>query len=147
MNSSANPALSAWIRLLKAHNLIVKQSRSHLAEHCTLPQFDILAQLLRENNGTTLAELSRRLLVTAGNVTGLIDRMEHAGLVARKADSKDRRMIRVHLTPRGKNLAKTVIPAHANDIGKMFTGLTEKEMRQLRELLDKLIGGLENDHS
>jgi DNA-binding MarR family transcriptional regulator len=143
MRPSKNPALSAWIRLLKAYNLIVKQSRSRLAEHCTLAQFDILAQLSRANDGTTPAELSRKLLVTAGNVTGMIDRMQEAGLVQRKDDLKDRRIIRVHLTSRGRNLAKAVIPEHANDIRRMFSGMKENEIRELGKLLDKLIGGLE----
>ena len=147
MKVSVNPALSTWIRLLKAYNLIVKQSRTRLSEHCTMAQFDILAQLSRGNDGTTLAELSRRLLVTAGNITGMIDRMQEAGLVERKRDHHDRRLIRVHLTSRGKNLAKAVIPAHANDIQQMFSALSQKETLELRRLLDKLIGGLENDRA
>ena len=137
-------ATGAWIRLLKAHNLILREARTRLAERCSMPQFDILAQLSREKNGTPLIELSRRLLVTAGNITGIIDRMEKSGLVARKADPEDRRITRVHLTAKGKQLAKSVIPEHTRDLNSLFDSLNEKEMAQLRALLDKLIEGLEH---
>jgi len=134
----------AWIRLLKAHNLILREARTRLAERCSMPQFDILAQLAREKNGTPLIELSRRLLVTAGNITGIIDRMEKSGLVARKADPNDRRITRVHLTAKGKQLAKSIIPEHTRDLNSFFDSLNEKEIAQLRSLLDKLIEGLEH---
>lgn len=147
MSGTQNQALGAWIRLLKTHNLIVRESRTRLAEHCTLAQFDILAQLMRTGDGMSPAELSRRLLVTAGNVTGMVDRMEQAGLVLRKRDPQDRRAIRIQLTEKGKRKAKTVIPRHASDMGDMFQTLSDREIEQLRRLLDKLITGLENNGS
>ena len=138
-----HPALRVWIRLLKTHNLILMKSRSRLAKHCTMAQFDILAQLSRGNDGTTLIDLSRRLLVTAGNVTGMIDRMERDRLVERRPDSKDRRVTRVHLTEKGKQLAETVIPKHTKDIERLFRPLKTLELQRLRHTLDKLIAGLE----
>ena len=140
---AANPEVSAWLRLLKVHNLVMREGRSRLANHCTMPQFDVLAQLTRSNGGTTLAELSRHLLVTAGNITGIIDRMENAGLVQRVPDPEDRRTTRVKLTPKGRALAETVIPKHAEDIRKLFGSLSASEIAQLRKLLDKLLQGLE----
>jgi DNA-binding MarR family transcriptional regulator len=125
------------------HNLVMREGRSRLANHCTMPQFDVLAQLTRSNGGTTLAELSRHLLVTAGNITGIIDRMENAGLVQRVPDPEDRRTTRVKLTPKGRALAETVIPKHAEDIRKLFDSLSASEIAQLRKLLDKLLQGLE----
>jgi DNA-binding MarR family transcriptional regulator len=138
-----NPALSAWIRLLKVHNLVFRQARLNLAGYCTMAQFDVIAQLAREPKGTTQSELSRHLLVTAGNVTGLIDRMERAGLVERKEDSNDRRITRVRLSAKGRRLAKRVIPRHSKDIQTAFGALQENEILKLRSFLEKVIDGLE----
>jgi DNA-binding MarR family transcriptional regulator len=140
---SGKSALSVWIRFLKAYNLIVREARMRLSDYCTIAQFDILAQLSREKLGSPLTDLSRHLLVTAGNLTGIIDRMEKLQLVKRIPDSKDRRVIRVQLTGKGKQLAKTVIPRHAKDIDHLFSVLNEKEIARLRGLLDKLLRGLE----
>ncbi len=114
-----------------------------LSDFCTIAQFDILAQLSREKQDTPLTDLSRHLLVTAGNLTGIIDRMEKLDLVKRIPDSKDRRVTRVQLTEKGRQLAKTVIPRHTKDIGQIFSVLNDKEITQLRGLMDKLVGGLE----
>jgi DNA-binding MarR family transcriptional regulator len=141
--TASSSALSAWIRFLKAYNLIVREARMRLSDYCTIAQFDILAQLSREKDGTPLTILSRRLLVTAGNLTGIIDRMEKLDLVKRIPDSKDRRVTRVQLTEKGRQLAKTVIPRHMKDIDQIFSALAEKETVQLKILLDKLIQGLE----
>jgi DNA-binding MarR family transcriptional regulator len=143
--SAQNLALSAWIRLLKVHNLVIRQTRSKMAKHCTLSQFDVLAHLSRQKEGSTLADLSRHLLVTAGNITGLIDRMEGQGYVKRIADQYDRRVKRVQLTDAGERLAAIVLPKHSHDITEAFWPLTEQEKLQLRTILDKLIAGLENN--
>ena len=79
-----NLALSVWIRMLKVHNLVFRAARTRMAPYCTMAQFDVIAQLSREKDWTTPAELSRRLLVTAGNLTGLLDRMQKSGLVLRQ---------------------------------------------------------------
>lgn len=144
-NSTVSTSLSlgAWIRLLKAHNLIIRRARLGMGNQCTISQFDVLAQLSREKNGTKLVDLSRRLLVTAGNVTGLIDRMESLDLVFRSPDENDRRVTRVHLTEKGKRLGKSMIPIHARDVDQLFAHLNSNEKLQLRRLLDKLIKGLE----
>lgn len=138
-----NIALSVWIRMLKAHNLVFRQARTAMAPYCTMAQFDVIAQLSREKDGTTPAELSRRLLVTAGNLTGLLDRIEKAGLVKRRPDPQDRRVTRVHLTNKGRELAKKVIPIHAKDIQEIISGLNMNELKHLRQLLEKLIDSFE----
>lgn len=143
----AHAALGAWIRLLKVHNLVLKQARTRLSDHCTLPQFDVLAQLSREVDGTPITELSRRLLVTAGNTTGLIDRLERDGFVERKADARDRRITRVRLTEKGQRVASDVLPMHASDMEQWFSSLNRKEIEQLRKLLDKLVRGLEDENA
>lgn len=136
-------ALSVWIRMLKAHNVVFRKARARMAPYCTMAQFDVIAQLSREKEGITPAELSRSLLVTAGNLTGLLDRMEKAELVKRMKDEKDRRMTRVTLTDKGRDLAAKVIPLHAQDIQQILGGLNAGELKQLRGLLDKLVETLQ----
>lgn len=136
-------ALSVWIRMLKAHNVVFRRARERMAPFCTMAQFDVLAQLSREEHGITPAELSRLLLVTAGNLTGLLDRMERAQLVKRMPDEKDRRMTRVTLTDKGKTLALKIMPIHSQDIQEILGGLNAGELRKLRGLLDKLTNTLQ----
>jgi DNA-binding MarR family transcriptional regulator len=142
MRGSDHAGVSAWIRLIKAYNLVLRETRGRLTE-CTLSQFDVVAHLVREKHGMTAVELSRRLLVTAGNITGLIDRMEKSGLVKRVRDTKDRRTIRIQLTQKGTKLAQSVIPRHSADIESIFTALSDSEKNQLHKALDKLIRSLE----
>ena len=82
-----------WLRLLTCTNMIEGRVRRNLREEFdfTLPRFDLLAQLDRAETGLTMGELSRRLMVSNGNVTGLIDRLVNEGLVARKPAPEDRR--------------------------------------------------------
>lgn len=144
MRQNGHLGAGAWIRLMKAYNLVLREARSSLDGRCTLPQFDVLAHLYKEEPGLTLAELSRKLLVTAGNVTGLIDRMERMGWVKRVPDDADRRVTRVQLTAAGRAAAAKLIPLHASDIEKLFSVLNEREKSQLRQLLDKVIVGMEH---
>jgi DNA-binding MarR family transcriptional regulator len=129
--------VSLWVRLLESHNLMLGEIRRRLADAATLPRFDLLANLERED-GQTLAALSRRMLVTAGNLTGLVDRAERDGVVERRADPRDRRVSRVFLTPKGRELILQVLPAHARHVGELLAGLDASERRELRRLLGKL---------
>jgi len=80
----------------------------------TLPQFDVLAELARaEGHGFTFVDLSRLLLVTSGNLTGIVDRLEARNLVRREADLSDRRTIRVRLTQKGRTLTEEILPRAA----------------------------------
>lgn len=143
MKQSAPLGPGTWIRMMKAYNLLMRHARASLEGRCTLSQFDVLTHLYTEQKGLTPAELSRRLLVTAGNVTGLIDRMERIGWVKRVPDPEDRRISRVVLTPAGRSLAGKLIPQHSSDIEELFSSLKEREILQLRDLLDRLIAGVE----
>ena len=137
VRSGAHPDVSLWVRLLEAHNLMLADIRRRLADAATMPRFDLLANLERED-GQTLASLSRRMLVTAGNLTGLVDRAERDGVVQRRADPKDRRLSRVFLTPRGRALVTSLLPGHAGHIAELVSGLDPAERRELRRLLGKL---------
>jgi DNA-binding MarR family transcriptional regulator len=120
---AVQPDVSLWVRLLEAHNVMLGEIRKRLAESATMPRFDLLANLERED-GQTLASLSRRMLVTAGNLTGLVP--------------KDRRLSRVFLTPKGRALITSLLPGHADHIGDLVSGLDAGERRELRRLLGKL---------
>ena len=135
--ASVKANVSVWVRLLESHNLILGELRHRLAEDCTIARFDLLANLERAD-GQTLVALSRRMLVTAGNLTGLVDRAERDGMVERKDDPRDRRVSRVFLTAKGRQLVTALLPAHAAHVGDLLRGLQPTERRELRRLLGKL---------
>ncbi|MBL8613806.1 MAG: MarR family transcriptional regulator [Myxococcales bacterium] len=137
-----NLDLSLWVRLLESKNLMLGEIRRRIGDASTLPRFDLLANLLRED-GQTLAGLSRRMLVTAGNLTGLVDRAERDGVVVRRPDPSDRRLSRVYLTPKGQRLAEELLPAHAKLVSELLSGLDVAERRELRRLLGKLRDSLD----
>src|SRR5688500_8973847 len=97
-------ALRLWLRLLTCTQLIERRVRSRLRERfaTTLPRFDLMAQLARHPEGLKMNELSRLLMVTGGNVTGIVDQLEGEGLVARVDEPADRRAFRIHLTKAGE---------------------------------------------
>jgi DNA-binding MarR family transcriptional regulator len=111
--------------------------RDELEREITLPRFDLLANLER-SDGQTLASLSRSMLVTAGNLTGLVDRAARDGLVERRADPDDRRAWRVHLTPRGERAFRDAERRHALRVTKLFDALSSAELATLMRLLDKI---------
>jgi DNA-binding MarR family transcriptional regulator len=131
-------ALSVWVRLLKAHALMLRALRRRLPGPLTLPQFDVLMQLHRRPGGMTSRELTRELLVTAGNVTGLADRLEGLGLVERRPVPEDRRAMRIVLTPRGRRVARQAIPRHRRDLEALLARVPSRDLARLRRLLGRL---------
>jgi len=135
--------LSVWVRLIKAYNLILREARRSIGTRLTLPQFDVMAQLARRPDGMTSVELSRHLLVSAGNLTGIVDRLEREGWVAREAHESDRRATRIRLTAAGRRRIASVLPRHARDIESLFRAIPRHEVEQLRELLGRLTAALD----
>ena len=133
-------ALRLWLRLLAATNLVESRVRRLLQEKfaTTLPRFDLMAQLERAPQGLKMGELSRRLMVTGGNVTGVTDLLEREGLVARSADPLDRRAYRVRLTGAGRKVFRAMAEEHERWIVEAFAGLTRREVSDLIALLGKL---------
>jgi DNA-binding MarR family transcriptional regulator len=133
-------SLRLWLRLLAATNLVESRVRRLLQEKfaTTLPRFDLMAQLERAPQGLKMGELSRRLMVTGGNVTGVTDMLEREGLVARNADPLDRRAYRVRLTPAGRKVFRSMADEHERWIVEAFGGLTRREINDLFALLGKL---------
>ena len=129
-----------WLRLLTCTQLIERRIRAQFRRdfETTLPRFDVLSQLHSAGNALTMGELSSRLMVTSGNVTGLVDSMQKDGLVARAAHPADRRSTVIRMTPAGQDLFAAMVPVHHSWIDELTGGLTRSEMRQLLELLGKL---------
>ncbi len=132
--------LKAWIGLLA----VTRRAESHLREHLrvnhdtTLPRFDVMAALFRRRDGLTMSELSRMLLVSNGNATAVVDRLEKDGLAKRTPLATDRRTIHVALTPAGATLFETLAAEHEAEVNSLFGPLTEAEVDMLSSLLRKL---------
>lgn len=131
-------AVSTWLRLLHGYALIERELRRAVAGHCTFPQFDVLNQLDRERHGLTFVELSRRLLVTAGNLTGIVDRLHAESLVRRTVHPDDRRAFRLTLTPKGRRLLRRAQRRHHRVLTMLLAGVPARDLRVLRRLLDRL---------
>lgn len=130
-------SVSLWFRLLSCHSLMLAKLRRELEDRITLARFDLLASLDRED-GQTLAGLSRALLVTAGNITGLVDRAERDGVVERKPDPSDRRVSRVWLTSKGRALIRELLPLHGAEVHQLIGELEARDREDLRRLLGRL---------
>ncbi len=133
-------SLRLWLRLLSCSTLIENHIRQRLQGEfaTTLPRFDLMAQLERCPEGLKMGELSKRLMVTGGNVTGITDMLEKEGLVARVTDARDRRAFRVKLTPSGQRLFKKMAAEHERWIVDLLEGLPSKGKQQLAVLLHEL---------
>ena len=120
--------------------MIEKQVRNELREQfaTTLPRFDLMSQLERSPDGMKMNELSRRMMVTGGNVTGITDQLVTEGLVERVDVAGDRRAWRVRLTARGRKLFNDMAQQHEAWICDAFASLSPKEINQLHKLLGKV---------
>ncbi len=133
-------ALRVWLRFLACANLVQGHARALLRQDfdSTLPRFDLMAQLERAPEGLKMSEISQRMMVTGGNVTGITDQLVREGLVSRQAAPNDRRAYSVRLTPAGRRAFREMARAHERWIVSMFGGLTKAETSQLHSLLAKL---------
>lgn len=132
--------LRLWLRLLACSQLIEKRVRTGLREHfdITLPRFDLMAQLERHPEGLKMKELSQRLMVTGGNVTGITDQLVAEGLVERVGVEGDRRAFLVRLTPEGRGAFERMAVQHEQWIVQAFEGLNGKDLDHLHRLLGKV---------
>jgi DNA-binding MarR family transcriptional regulator len=132
--------LRVWLALFSSVKQIETVVRRNLREifASTLPRFDLLSQLYRTPDGLTMGELSARLMVTNGNVTGLINRLVSEGLVERIVDPADRRVQRVSLSRKGRRFFGSMAPANQVWINEAMAGMTPDELRELQRLLAKL---------
>ena len=138
--TDSHMGLRLWLRLLTTTNLVQTELRRRLRVEfdTTLPRFDLMAQLERHPEGLRMTELSRRMMVTGGNVTGITDQLEKEGLVVRDTDPDDRRSTTVRLTPEGRALFDRMAVAHEQWVVEMFGGLSLDEKSKMHERLGKL---------
>ncbi len=150
--SEHTQALRLWLRMLACTNLIEGQIRSRLRTQfdITLPRFDLMSQLERSPEGLKMGELSKRMMVTGGNVTGITDQLVTEGLVVREDNPMDRRAYIVKLTTEGRKIFKKMAEAHEKWIVELLGGMSEKERHQFHALLAVLkthAGGVGKDEA
>jgi len=135
--------LRVWVQLVRTFYRIQRRIVLTLNEQdVTLPQFDVLATL-RFGEGVTQQELAERLLVTKGNVCGVLDRLEALGWVERRPDPKDRRANRLYLTAAGRRKAGELLPAHDSLVVGILRGIPDAGVKSLRKLLEDLEASLD----
>jgi DNA-binding MarR family transcriptional regulator len=131
--------LRLWLRLLTCTTLIEGGIRARLRRDfdTTLPRFDLMAALDRAKDGMTLGEVSKRMMVSNGNVTGLAARLEAEGLVERRAQPGDRRVQRLRLTAKGRREFARQSAAHEGWIAELLGGLSAEDRAALFRLLGR----------
>jgi DNA-binding MarR family transcriptional regulator len=129
--------LRLWLRLFTCKMVIEGEVRRRLRDNfdVTLPRFDLMAQLYRAPDGMTLGELSQRMMVSNGNVTGLVERLAAQGLLNRRPSPKDRRAQLVSLTAEGRRFFRAMARANGDWIAEMLADLSSNDIETLMRLL------------
>jgi DNA-binding MarR family transcriptional regulator len=137
LHSEHPDELRLWLRMLTCTQLIEQRVRSRLRESfgTSLARFDLMAQLERAPEGMRMSELSKRMMVTGGNITGLTDQLEMEGSVERCDEPGDRRAYRICLTKKGRREFKEMAAQHEAWIVEAFAGLSAAQQRALHDLL------------
>lgn len=132
--------LKMWIRLLG----VTRAGESHLREFLrvnhdtTLPRFDVMAALFRSREPVTMSALSRMLLVSNGNATAVVDRLETDGLVRRVPSATDRRTVHVALTESGRKRFEQLAAEHEREVNALYSNLSEKDIDTLTGILKRM---------
>ena len=137
VHDAHHDALRLWLRLFTCTQLIERVIRARLRRDfsTTLPRFDLMAQLQRNPGGLKMGELSKRLLVTGANVTGITDQLVREGLVKREPIEGDRRAFSVRLTPKGKRVFDNMAAAHERWVIELMAGMNDSKRNALYSLL------------
>ncbi len=132
--------LRLWIRLLRSTRFVEAELRERLRREfdCTLPRFDVLAALYRFDRAITMTELSRFLMVSNGNVTGIVERLVADGLVSRAANARDRRTSYVRLTKKGRTAFAEMARAHEAWVAELLASVSPGETAELIALLARV---------
>jgi DNA-binding MarR family transcriptional regulator len=133
-------ALRLWLRLLSCTVRVENHVRGMLRQEfsTTLPRFDLMAQLERHPDGLRMSELSKRLMVSGGNVTGITDQLERERLVARTLNREDRRAITVKLTETGLKRFREMAARHEQWIIELLGALNQEDKQVMLGMLRKL---------
>ena len=143
IESLSKRRLKMWLRLLHVNRAAESHMREFLRirHHTTLPRFDVMAALHRSGKGITMSELSRMLLVSNGNATAVVDRLERDGLVRRTVSDTDRRTIFAALTVAGLRQFEVLAVDHEREVNNLFDALSEPELETLTVLLKRIKKG------
>lgn len=133
--------LKTWLRLLRVTRSVEAGLREHLRlEHdTTLPRFDVMAALYRRREAMSMSELSRLLLVSNGNATAVVDRLEKDGLARRTPSASDRRTVHVTLTDEGVRAFEAMAASHESRLDALLGGMTAEDMDALRDILRRAL--------
>ena len=136
-HADQHASLRLWLRLLSCTTRVEDKIRQKLRESfdITLPRFDLMAQLERHPDGLTMGELSRRMMVTGGNITTIVDQLEKEKLVVREVGVNDRRSFTVKLTQAGRDAFADMAIAHEAWVADLFEGLSVNQQTELYTLL------------
>ena len=136
---AAHNDLRLWLRILTIHKLINNEVRRRLREKfgMSLSRFDLLAQLDGRRDGIRMGELSKRLMVTTGNITGLVDELVADGLVARLPDPTNRRASLAAMTAKGRKAFAAAAKANVTWVEEMFAGLSGREKSAMFDMLGR----------
>jgi DNA-binding MarR family transcriptional regulator len=130
-------SLKLWLRMLSCTVMIEDEIRNRMRTEfdITLPRFDLMAQLERHPDGLRMGELSKRMMVTGGNITGITDQLEQEKLVVRVADNRDRRAYSVKLTAAGHKAFASMASVHEAWVAELFSGLDVEQKTQMISML------------
>ena len=133
--------LKMWLRLLRLTRTVEAELRDFLRRdhETTLPRFDVMAALYRRRDALTMSELSRLLLVSNGNATAVVDRLEKDGLARRTPSPTDRRTVHVSLTEAGAAAFESMARDHETRLDRLFAGLDGADLDMLRDILRRAL--------
>ncbi|MDJ0944722.1 MAG: MarR family transcriptional regulator [Kiloniellales bacterium] len=142
-NRPSKQRLRLWLRLLRSTRFMEGELRERLrvGYGVTLPRFDVLAALFRFEAGMTMTELSRLLMVSNGNVTGIVDRLVRDGHVVRVPDEQDRRATFVRLTAKGRAFFEEMAETHEGWVDEILAAVSPGDTDKLISLLERLPRG------
>ena len=134
---SSKDRLRLWIRMLRSSRAIENELRERLRRefNVTLPRFDVLSALYRQPDGMLMSELSRYLMVSNGNVTGIIDRLKADGQVVRTQRAGDRRTSIVRLTEKGRTEFKAMAAVHETWVDELLGDLMPADVEKVSNVL------------
>jgi DNA-binding MarR family transcriptional regulator len=143
---SSKQELRVWLRMLSTTKLISQEIRRRLRAEfgATLPQFDLLAQLYREPEGLRLGEISKRTMVTNGNITGLVERLEGDGLLVRETPGDDRRVTVARLTEAGRLAFAEMARVHESWLREMMIDVDQSAISSLTHNIDQIQRSVRN---
>jgi DNA-binding MarR family transcriptional regulator len=145
--SHSKARLRLWVRLLCATRLVESETRERLKSqfNVTLPRFDVMAALYRKPDGMLMSEISRFLLVSNGNVTGIVDRLVQDGFIVRSQRNGDRRTSFVRLTAKGHAAFVEMATAHERWINELMGGVKPHDAEHLSAKLKSFRSDWEGD--